>query len=198
MCDSNIHDELKNIEESICPFCNQLLVTESAKEAIPCCSEPNIENLNGINTCMNCGLVHSYDYANEYINFYEHMHKIHRKSVYIRFYHIESVLNKMCLNYSVDLTNEQRCRIYKIFDLIDTIIPKVNNSTRKRLISINYILKMIFKMMTISCDNIPISRSKRTLAYYEKYWTTILSLIGDKIQSIIDHKTGYIFYPIDA
>ena len=197
MCDSSIHDELINLEQSTCPFCDQLLM-KCDKSPDSCCNEQNIENLNGFNTCLNCGLVDGYTTDNEYIDFYANLYKIKRRSVYNRFYHIENVLNKICLNNIVDLTNEQRGRIYKIFNLIDTIIPKVNNTTRKRLISINYILKMIFIMMGLPCDDIPISKSKRTLVYYKNYWDRIMSIIGDKIQSIIDHKTGYVCYLIDA
>ena len=197
MCDSNIHDELINLEQSTCPFCDQLLM-EGDKATDSCCNEQNIENLNGSNTCMNCGSVHFYTTDNEYIDFYANLHKIKKKSQYIRFYHIENVLNKLCLDNGIVLPIKQRGRIYKIFKLIGTIIPKVNNTTRKRLISINYILKMIFIMMGLPYDHIPISKSKKTLSYYKKYWDTIMSLIGDKIQSIIDHKTGYVCYPIDA
>ena len=196
MYDSSIHDELKNIEVFICPFCDQLLM-EGDKTAYSCCNKRDIENLNGMNTCMNCGLVHSYKFQTEYLDYYENMHKINKKSVYHRKYHIENVLNKICLNNGVDLTNKQRGRIYKIFDLIDTIIPKVNNG-RRRLISINYILLMIFKMMGLPCYDLPITKSKNTLAYYEKFWDTIMTLIGDEIRSIIDHKTGYVCYPIDV
>ena len=72
------------------------------------------------------------------------------------------------------------------------------NENRKRMISVSFIMRRIFKMMGLPCDNIPVSKSKKTLAFYEKYWNAIIGLIGDKIQSIIDHKTGYICYPIDA
>ena len=96
-CNPEIHDELKNIEVFICPFCDQLLM-EGDKATDSCCNEQDIENLNGINTCMNCGSVHSYTTDNEYIDFYANLHKINKKSVYNRFYHIENVLNKMCLN----------------------------------------------------------------------------------------------------
>ena len=198
MCDSNVHDELMNLEQSICPFCDQLLMEGDKTTTDLCCNKQNIENLNSFNTCVNCGAVHGYNTTdNEYIDFYANLYKIKKKSVYNRFYYIENVLDKMCLNNGVDLTNKQRGMIYKIFDLIDTILPKVNNTTRKRLISINYILKMIFKMMGLPYD-VSISKSKKTIKYYEKYWDNVISLIGDKIQSIIDHKTGYVCYPIDA
>ena len=40
--------------------------------------------------------------------------------------------------------------------------------------------------MGIPCDKIPITKSKRTLAFYNQYWTKIISLIGDRIKGIID------------
>ena len=54
-CNSQIHDELKNMMESSCPFCDQQLV-EVDKVMEPCCSEQELENIDGMNTCMNCGL----------------------------------------------------------------------------------------------------------------------------------------------
>ena len=73
----------------------------------------------------------------------------------------------MCLDDGVELTNKQRAIIYKIFDLIDTVISKINDN-RKRLISIKYILKMIFEMMRLPY-NIPVTKSKKTLKYYKKF-----------------------------
>ena len=196
MCDVGIHDQFIKLEQSICPFCDELLI-EGVKITVNiCCDKQNIENVNSFNTCLNCGLVHGYNTTdNEYIDFHTNIYKIRKKSVYNRFYYIENVLNKLCLN-GVELTNKQRGQIYKIFDLIDTIIPKVNND-RKRLISINYIIKMIFKMIKLPYD-VPISRSKKTIKYYKNYWDNVINLIGDKIQVIIDQKTGYKCYPINV
>ena len=60
------------------------------------------------------------------------------------------------------------------------------NGTRKRMISVNFIMRKIFKMMGIPYKNIPISKSKKTLAFYNQYWaSTLCLLIGDKIKSII-------------
>ena len=67
-CNSQIHDELKNMEESTCPYCDQLLV-EGDKVAESCCSEPDMANKNGMNVCLNCGLVHGYEYGIEYLDF---------------------------------------------------------------------------------------------------------------------------------
>lgn len=38
-----------------------------------CCSKWDMENVNGMNVCLNCGLVYSYDYFDEYIDFYDNM-----------------------------------------------------------------------------------------------------------------------------
>ena len=158
-CNSQIHDELKNMEESTCPFCDQLLV-EGDKVADLCCSEQDVENKNGMNVCLNCGSVHGYDYVNEYIDFYENMHRIHRKSVYHRKYHIENVLNSICYGNRVELTHNQRDRIYKVFVEIGAILPLVNGP-RKRMMSVNFIMRRIFMMMGIPYKKIPISKSKK-------------------------------------
>ena len=72
----------------------------------------------------------------------------------------------------------------KFFYEINSILPLVNK-TRRRIISVNFILRRIFEMMGIPCKKIPISKSKKTLAFYDKYWDSIMYHIGDKIQSII-------------
>ena len=188
MCDKDIHDELIILDQCYCPYCNKLLI-EGDKSTDLCCNEQNIENLNGINTCKTCGIVHGCSFDKEYTDFHTNLFKIRKKSIYIRFYHLENILNKMCLDYGINLINEERSKIYRIFDVIDTIIHKVNKTGRKRLISINYILKMLFKMMNVTCDNIPVSKSKKTLAFYSMYWDNVMTLIGDQIRTIIDHKT---------
>ena len=53
------------------------------------------------------------------------------------------------------------------------------------MISVNFIMRKIFKMIGIPYKNIPISKSKKTLAFYDQYWSNIMSLIGDKIKSIV-------------
>ena len=69
-------------------------IGEVEKVVESCCNEPDVEN-NGMNTCVNCGLVHGCDYTPDYFNFYDNMHKIQRKSVYHRKYHIENVLDSI-------------------------------------------------------------------------------------------------------
>ena len=54
------------------------------------------------------------------------------------------------------------------------------------MISLNFILRQVLKMMGIPYNKIPISKSKKTLAFYQLYWTQIILLIGDRIKGIID------------
>ena len=90
-CNSVLHDELKNMGEPTCPFCDRLLV-EAYKAVELCCDEKNMETINGMNTCVNCGTVHGYDYVTEYFNFYDNMHKIRKKLVY----HRKNTILRMC------------------------------------------------------------------------------------------------------
>ena len=55
-CNTQIHNELKNMMESTCPFCDRLLV-EVNKAVEPCCDEQELENIDGMNTCVNCGKI---------------------------------------------------------------------------------------------------------------------------------------------
>ena len=183
MCDFQIHEQLKDMLEYSCPFCDQVLV-EIDKVTDTCCDKQCIENLNGIRTCIHCGLTYGCVYDTGYHDFYDNMHKIHRKSVYQRKYHIENVLNGLCLGNFIDLSLNQRDRIYKVFNEIKTVLPLVNK-TRKRMISVNFIIKKIFEIMGLPYNKIPITKSRKTSAFYDQYWSKIMSLIGDKIIDII-------------
>ena len=187
-CNTKIHDELKNMGESSCPFCDRLLVevdkVEVDKLVESCCCEQNMENVNGMNVCINCGSVHGYDYVPEHVDFYENMYKIRRKSVYHRKYYIENVLNSICYRNRMQLTHDQRNRIYEIFAKIDSVLHEINDG-RKRLISIKFILKQLLKMLGLPYKDVYVTKSKKTVRYYEQYWAKVQLLIGDKIQSII-------------
>ena len=183
-CNFQIHEELKNMMESTCPFCDRLLV-EFHKVVELCCSEQDIETVNGMNICVNCGLVHGYNYVTEYFNFYDNMYRIRRKSVYHRKYYLQNVLDSISFENNVCLTHEQIEQIHKLFVEIDGVLHEVNDG-RKRMISIKYIIKQLFKMLELPYKDISVAKSKRTLKSYEQCWEKVQSLIGDKIQSIIN------------
>ena len=183
-CNEIIHNDLINDGELPCPFCDEQLKTLQ-NTVDPCCSKQEMVNINGMNACVNCGLVNGYDYVQEYFNFYENMYKIRRKSVYHRKYHIENVINSISSKNNIQLTHYQRDKIYKVFVEIDSVLSEVNDR-RKRMISVKYVIKQLFKMLGLPYKDINVTKSKRTLTYYEQYWIKVRLLIGDRIQSIIN------------
>ena len=183
-CNSQIHDELKNMGESICPFCEQL-TGEVDKVVESCCDEQDTEIVNGMNICVNCGSVHGYVYVPEYFDFYGNLHRIRKKSVFHRKYHIDNVLDSILSENNIQLTYHHREQIYKVFVEIDSVLNEVNGE-RKRMISIKYVIKQLFKMLRLPYKDINVTKSKRTLKYYKQYWKTVQSLIGDRIQLMIN------------
>ena len=183
MCDATIHDVLIDIDEQICPFCDMVLIV-GKKIPYKCCETQVLVDIDGIRVCISCGMVYECITKCDYIDFYENMFRIRRKSVYIRKYHIEKIVNDLLFNHDVELSHNQRTQIYKIFELIGFIANQINEN-RKRIISVKYLLKRIFDMMDIKY-NIPITKSIRTLTFYNAYWEKIITVIGDKIKSIID------------
>ena len=183
-CNSQIHDELKNMMELTCPFCSQQLL-EVDKAIESCCSEQNVENIDGMNTCLNCGLIHCCDDIAEYFNFYENMYMLRRKSIYHRKYRINYVLDCISCENNVQLTYRQKERIHEVFIEIGSVLHDVDDG-RKRIICIKYVIKQLFKMIGLPYKDINITKSKRTLKFYNEYWEKILLLIGDRIQSIIN------------
>ena len=184
ICNSQIQNDLIKMDESVCPFCNQLLI-EGNKDAEPCCIGQEMANKSGMNLCLNCGIVHTCDYANEYIDFYENIYRIRRKSVYHRLYHVEKILNNLCFENGIVLTHDQRDRIYKIFIEIGAVIPSVNK-LRRRMISTKYILRQLFKLLDLPFECIKITKSRKTLEFYNRYWAKILELKFDSIMHIIE------------
>ena len=138
--------------------------------------------------CQSCGVVHQgYNVVEEYIDCYKHRHKMKRKSVYHREYHINNAILDIEQKYNIEISYHQKYKIDRVFTEIGNIINEVNGN-RKRMISINFILRKVLSMMDLPFDDIPISKSKKTLVSYEKYWTSIMTLIGDRIKNIIQYQ----------
>ena len=84
--------------------------------------------------CKNCGQVHDYLTADEYVDFYENRHRIKRKSVYHRKYHMLNAIKDIAHNNNIQVGYYNREKILRIFRLIDQVIPQVNNFRRGRLL----------------------------------------------------------------
>ena len=190
-CNSKIHDEFRNMGEFNCPFCDIKLEDSDEKPQDRlakndlCCDCQDIINDNGMLLCLSCGIVQRYESSTEYVDFYENRHKMKRKSVYHRKYHINNILMDISTKHNITFSVEQKNKIMRIFSEIGKILPQINGE-RKRMISLNFILRQVLRMMGLPFNKIPISKSKKTLASYQQYWTQIILLIGDRIKGIID------------
>lgn len=182
-CNSEIHDEFINMREPTCPFCDKILL-EIKKVVDVCCTNQEMKDVNGINICVNCGSVAGYNYVAEYFNFYDKLHLIRGTSRYHRKYHIDNVINSISFENDIQLSHYQRDKIHKVFTAIDNIFHDVDHN-RKRIISIKYILQQLFKMLGLPYNCISVTKSKKTLKYYEQHWNSIMILIGNDIYSIL-------------
>ena len=140
-----------------------------------CCSNMNIIKERYL-VCKNCGQVHDYLTADEYVDFYENRHRIRKKSVYHRKYHMNDIAQKN--NIQIEYYNKEN--ILRIFKLIDQNSLEVNIG-RKRMISVNFILKQLFDILGIEHKFIPLTKSKKTLNYYSQWWAQIYDLIKEDI-----------------
>ena len=125
----------------------------------------------------------------EYVDFYENRHRIKRKSVYHRKYHILNVINDIAHDNNIQVGYYNREKILRIFRLIDQVIPQVNNFRRRRLISVNFIIKQLFDILGVEYKIIPITQSKNTLRYYENWWERVYSLIKADISRLVSQNS---------
>ena len=85
----------------------------------------------GYLVCINCGQVHEYLTADEYVDFYENRHKIRKKSVYHRKYHIINVMNDIAQKNNIQIGYYNRENILRIFRLIDQVSLEANIGRKK-------------------------------------------------------------------
>ena len=190
-CNMEFHESLIESGDIVCPFCDQNLEDSDEKprdrlaKYYLCCDCQDIIINDGMIVCRSCGIVQGYETARGYVNFYENRHKMRRKSVYHRKYHINNILMDISTKHNITFSVEQKNKIMRIFFEIGKIFPQMNGE-RKRMISLNFILRQVSRMMGLPFNEIPISETKKTLASYQQYWTQIILLIGDRIKGIID------------
>ena len=190
-CDMELHESLIESGDIVCPFCNQNLgdLDEKPRDRSAkyyfCCDCQDIINNEGVIVCRSCGIVQGYKTAREYVDFYENRYRMRRKSVYHRKYHLNNILMDISTKHNITFSVEQKNKIMKIFSEIGKILPQINGE-RKRMISLNFILRQVSRMMGLPYEKIPISKTKKTLISYQQYWDRIMLLIGDRIKRIID------------
>ena len=180
MCTEEIHQMLIQEENAInCIFCCKQIQDLGKPNRCFCCSNMKLVK-DGYLMCINSGQVHDYLTVDEYVDFYENRHKIRKKSVYHRKYHIINVTNDIAQKNNIQIGYYNREKILRIFRLINQNSPEVNIG-RKRMISVNFILKQLFDILGIEYKFIPLTKSKKTLNYYSQWWAQIYDLIKEDI-----------------
>ena len=128
----------------------------------------------------NCVSVHGYKSASEFIDFYEKKHKIRKKSVYHRKYHILNVMNDIAQKNRMQIGYCNREKILRILALVDQVSQRIDTD-RKRMVCIKFLLNQLFDILGIEYKSIPLTKSKKTLHYYNFWWTRVYGLIKNYI-----------------
>ena len=181
MCNKEIHELLIHEGQVNCIFCCKQIQDPSKPKRYFCWDSMRLIK-DGFIVCKNCGQVYDEYVATEYFDFYENRHKIKRKSVYHRKYHILKVINDIAQN-NIQVGYYNRENILRIFKLIDNV--KQPDVGRKRLISVNFIIKQLFDILGVEYKFISLTRSKNTLKYYEDWWKRVYSLIKADISRLV-------------
>ena len=182
LCNNEVHELLIQEDYVNCIFCNEQIQDPGKPERDFCCDSTRLIKDNFV-VCKNCGQVHDYLMADEYIDFYENRYRIKRKSIYYRKYHITNTLNDIAQKNNIQLDYYDRECILRISQLFDRIeLPDVG---RKRLISVNYIIKQLFDILGIEYKSIPHTQIKNTLKYYNEWWDKVYGHIKDDVNRII-------------
>ena len=182
-CNVELHNGLMDVGEIYCHFCGVKLRDYESRQNDSCCGNKEVIKDKGTIICRNCGSVYGYEAAREYVDFYENMRRLRRRSIYHRKYHVVNRIDFLSGKFKVQLSHKNKHRIIRIFKEIDKVLPQVNNS-RKRMVSIDFILKKLFDLMGISVK-VSLSKSPKTIARHNRYWKSIYDLIGEDVQLII-------------
>ena len=184
MCNKEVHELLIQERYFNCVFCNKQIQDPGKPRRYFCCGSMRLIK-DGFIVCKNCGQVHGEYFAPEYFDFYGNRHRIRKKSVYHRKYHIINVTDGIAQKNNIHIGYYNRENILRIFQLLDRVTPEVNNFGRKRHISVNFIIKQLFDILGVGYKFIPLTRSKSTSKYYEDWWKRVYSLIKTDINRLI-------------
>ena len=114
MCNKEVHELLIQKDNTInCIFCNKEIQDPGKPRRYFCCKNMKLIK-DKLVLCKNCGQVHDYLTADEYVDFYENRHKMKRKSVYHRKYHILNVINDIAQNNNIQVGYYNREKILRI------------------------------------------------------------------------------------
>ena len=180
MCPEEIHQKLIQEEDAVnCIFCCKQIQDPGKPKRYFCRSNMKLIK-DGYLVCKNCGQVQNYLTADEFVHFYENRHRIRKKSVY-HWKYILTVMNDNARKNNIQIGYYNREKILRIFALIDQVAKRIDTD-RKRMACIKFIFKQLFGVLGIKYKFIPLTKSKKTLKYYEDWWKRVYALIKDDIK----------------
>ena len=130
----------------------------------------------GYKICDECGLANYHVLGFYDVKDYDRLY-YRKKSIYHRKYHYEKKVN--LISKRINLNDEQKCELYDKLMKIDNYTMGILNNQyfRKRMISIEYLIKKLLEEM--GCEKyklIYLKISPQTLEIYEKWWLSYKEL----------------------
>ena len=181
-CD-DFHSDLIIEGEVVCFMCHKQIadidIQCNTKKYCRECNRPSLIEADDMILCSECGVVDHYIDALD-TSFYD-SHNMKKKSIYKSKYYIQNVLNQISKKQKMQVPVRICLLICEVIDLIRSSEELMKG--RKRIISINYIIRLIFRRAGIKHDFIPLSRSRTTQKKYRAFWKRVMkSDIGNKIR----------------
>ena len=152
----------------------QQITTKSKCKGCPNNKSFSIDS--GLKICDECGISHGCVLGLFDVKDYDRLY-YRKKSIYHRKYHYQKKVNQ--ISKRINLDDECKCELYDKLIKIDNYIMEILNKQyfRKRMISIEYLIKKILEEM--GCEKyklIILKISPQTLEIYEKWWVSYKEL----------------------
>ncbi len=188
-----IHSELVAQGELVCFMCDHKLIqltdiknlidaNSANNEICNNCNNPSLIRFDEMIVCNECGCVDDYLMVLD-VEMYGNC-QIRKKSIYQSKYYIQNIINHISKKHHIQVPVRIRVLICKVIDLIRS--SKEIMRDRRRIISIKYIIREIFKLTELPYDFMPQSKSKITRRTYKAFWDIAMkSSIGNIINKTI-------------
>ena len=131
----------------------------------------------GQKICDECGVANGHVLGLYDVKDYDRLY-FRKKSIYQRKYHYEKKVSQ--ISKLLNLNDEEKCELYEKLMKINNYINEILNKQyfRKRMISIEYLIKKILEEM--GCEKyklVNLKISRQTLEIYEKWWVSYKGLV---------------------
>lgn len=115
VCNQYLHNVFSEIGYIDCVFCDKVIQKYETSKYGPCCDSEHIILDGGHYLCKSCCQVTRFKFYDEYIDYRQNIHRIYKKSVYDRKYHLNYTIDNLCFNSGVYVKNSVLVKVHKIF-----------------------------------------------------------------------------------